>query len=69
MQQYKFSKGLSKALLYTLSTVATLVAFAGFSDIQIWDLVVQYVKPVIGSLTVGGIVTIAINWVRFHSQE
>lgn len=69
MQEYKFSKGVSKALLYTLSTVATLVAFAGFSDIQVWDLVVQYVKPFIGSITVGGIVTIAINWVRFHSKE
>jgi hypothetical protein len=69
MQQYKLSKGVGKALLYTLSTIATLVAFAGFSDVQIWDLVEQYLKPVIGSLTVGGLVTMAINWVRFKSKK
>lgn len=67
--KYKFSKGLSKALIYSISTVATLVAFAGFSDMQIWDLIEQYIKPMIGSLTVGGIATIAINWVRFRSKE
>ena len=66
--EYKLSKGVSKALLYSLSTIATLIAFANFSDILIWDLIVQYIKPAIGSITVGGIVTIAINWVRFYSK-
>ena len=66
---YKLSKGLSKALLYSISTVATLIAFAGFSDIEIWVLLEQYVKPLLGSITVGGVATLAINWVRFHSKK
>lgn len=68
MQDYKLSKGVSKALLYSLSTGATLIAFANFSDVLVWDLIVEYIKPAIGSISVGGIMTIVINWVRFHSK-
>jgi len=65
MQKYSFTYGLRKAALYSLTGIGTLVAFAGLSDIQIWDLFEQYVRPVVGSLTVGGAVTMAINYVRF----
>jgi len=68
MQSYSFTYGLRKAALYSLTAIGTLVAFAGFSEIQIWDLIEQYVRPVVGSLTVGGAVTMAINYVRFKKS-
>jgi len=63
--EYSFIHGLKKAATYSLTGIGVLVAFAGFSDIQIWELLETYVRPVIGSLTVGGVVTLAINYVRF----
>ena len=67
--KYSFTHGLRKAATYSLTAVATLIAFAGFSDLQIWDLLETYVRPAIGSLTVGGAMTLAINYVRFKRSE
>jgi uncharacterized membrane protein len=69
MEKYSFKKGLSKASLYTLTAVGTLVAFAGMSDVTVWSLVEDYLKPMIGSLTVGGLITLAINYVRFKQLK
>ena len=68
MQTYSLKKGFSKGVASALTALAALVAFAGFSDLQIWDLVVQYVKPVVGSITVGGAITIALNYVKVKSK-
>jgi hypothetical protein len=65
MQTYSFKIGLTKGLLQLLTVAGALIAFAGFSELAIWDLVEQYLKPVIGSLTVGGVIAIAINFVKF----
>lgn len=66
---YSLKKGLLKATLYSLTTIGTIVAFAGFSDLTIWGLVEQYLKPVFGSLTVGASITMLINFVRFKQSE
>lgn len=66
---YSFKIGLGKGLLSLLAIVGALVAFAGFSDLTIWDLMVTYVKPVVGSLTIGGLITIAVNWIKFHTTD
>ena len=63
--QYSFKKGLGKGLLSVLALAGTLAAFAGFSDLSIWGLIEQYLKPVVGSLTVGAVITIAVNFVKF----
>ena len=65
---YSFKKGLGKGAVQLLTVAGALVAFAGFSDIAIWDLVVQYIKPVIGSLTIGGTIAVAINFLKYHSS-
>lgn len=65
---YSFKKGLGKAALQLLTVAGALIAFAGFSDLSIWDLVVKYVEPVFGSLTVGGVVALAINFIKYHSE-
>ena len=64
--EYSFTKGLAKGLVSVLVIGSGMVAFAGFSDMTIWSLVEQYLKPVIGSLTVGGVLTIAINFIKFN---
>ncbi len=69
MKEYSFKKGLSKGLIAVLTGATMLVAFAGFSDITVWDLVVTYVKPVLGTLTVGGVLGVVTNFVRFHYSE
>jgi hypothetical protein len=51
--QNSLKKRLAKAALSLIAVVGAVVAFAGFSDMTIWDLVVTNVKPVLGSLTVG----------------
>lgn len=66
---YSFKVGLGKGLLSLLAVAGALVAFAGFSDLTLWDLMVRYVQPVLGSLTVGGIITIAVNWIKFHATK
>lgn len=68
MKTYSVSKGVGKAAIQLLTVAGALIAFAGFSDLQLWDLVVTYVKPVIGSLTVGGVIAFAINYVKFHTS-
>ncbi len=68
-RQYSLSKGIAKGITSALTIAASLAVFAGLSDVTLWDLVVTYVKPVLGSLTVGGLITVALNWVKFHTSE
>lgn len=67
--KYSFKKGAVKGLVSLLSIGGAIVAFAGFSDLTIWGLLEQYVKPVLGSLTVGGVITIAVNYVKVKSEK
>lgn len=69
MKTYSFKKGFTKALVQLLTVGGALVAFAGFSDLSIWGLVEQYLKPALGSFTVGGVIAFAINYVKFHSEN
>lgn len=43
-----------------------LVAFTGFSDLTIWGLLEQYLKPALGGLTVGGAIAVAVNYFKFQ---
>lgn len=66
--EYSFVKGLSKGALSLLAVGGAMVAFAGFSDLTIWGLLEQYLKPVLGSLTVGGAITMAVNYLKVKSR-
>ena len=65
MQTYSFKTGFFKGLLSLLAILGALAAFAGFNDVSVWDLLSKYLQPVIGSLTVGGAITIAVNYFKF----
>lgn len=69
MIKYSFTKGLGKAAVQLLTVAGALVAFAGFSDLSIWDLIVQYIKPVVGSLTIGGVIALALNWIKIRMKN
>lgn len=67
--QYSFKKGLVKGLISLLSIIGAGLAFTAFSDMTIWAVLEQYLKPILGSLTVGGCVTIAINWLKVRNKK
>jgi hypothetical protein len=63
---YSFWRGFFKGLVSLLAIGGAIVAFAGFSDLQIWELAEKYLKPLVGSLTVGGAITMAINYFKIR---
>lgn len=65
---YSFKKGLSKGVVSALTALIVMVTFAGFSDMTIWELVEQYLKPVLGSMTVGGAITMALNYFKVRNE-
>lgn len=62
--QYSFKKGLVKGATSTLAIAGAMVAFAGFSDLTIWSLVEQYLKPVLSGLSVGAAITMVSNYIK-----
>lgn len=65
-KSYSFKKGLGKGFVTVLTILLTAVSFAGFADVALWDLAVTHIKPVLGSLTVGGLITLGINFVKYN---
>lgn len=65
-QKYSFKKGLGKGFVTVLTLIATMAAFSGMADLQITDLITRYIFPVLGSLTIGGTLTVAINYIKFN---
>jgi len=67
--QYSISKGFKKGLLTAMTVGASFIAFAGFSDVSIWGLIVTYIQPIVGSMTVGGLITIVLNFVKVKTSK
>ena len=65
--QYSFGKGLKKALVSVLVIAGAFAVFAGVSDLVVWDLFEQYLKPALAGLTVGGLLTLALNWIKVRA--
>lgn len=66
--EYSFKKGATKGLVSGLTILLAMVAFAGFSDLTIWGLLEQYLKPVLGTITVGGAFTMVINYIKIKNK-
>lgn len=66
--QYSFTKGLSKGAVSLLSIAGAMVVFAGVSDLTVWSLIEEYLKPVFSALTVGGAITMVINYLKVKNQ-
>ncbi len=67
--KYSFKKGLLKGAIGALSFIAGIVALTAFSDVPLWGLLETYIKPLIGSVTVSGVLVMAINALKFHYQK
>lgn len=68
MIEYSFKKGLWKGVQSGLIVIASIIAMAGFADFTIWQLLEEYLKPVIGSVSVGAFVAIAINYAKIRAS-
>lgn len=66
--KYSFKTGLIKWLISLLSVAGMVLAFTAFSDMTLWGLLEQYLKPILGSLTIGGGITLLINWLKVKSK-
>lgn len=66
MKTYSFKKTLSKGIYTAIVALAALVTFAGLNEISVWQLVEEYLKPLVGSVTVGGLIAMAVNVAKFH---
>lgn len=65
---YSLKRGFYKGFLSLISVAGFLVAFAKFGDIQIWALLEEYLKPILGAMTISGAITMLMNWVKFKSN-
>ncbi len=68
MKTYSFKIGAWKGIVSALTILLAVIVFAGLSDLTIWELMVQYVKPLLGSMTVGGLLTFGINWAKNRTR-
>ena len=68
MKQYSLLKGLGKGLISLVALAGAFIAFAGFSDVTIQDLIVEHVFPLLGGLTAGGAITVLVNWLKFYTS-
>lgn len=62
---YSFKIGFYKGLLSLFTIAGSITALVGFNDVNIFDFIVNQIKPIIGTLTVGGAITVAINYIKF----
>lgn len=62
--KYDFRKGLSKGIKFILTALIALATVSGFSEVSLWELLEQYLKPVVSALTVGGILTWLLNYTK-----
>lgn len=67
--QYSIKKGAVKGVVAGLTILVAFLAFTGLSDVTIWGLLEQYLKPVLGAATVGGVITMALNYFKVKSQK
>ncbi len=69
-QEYSFWIGLRKTAIQVAifggSMALVFLAFANQAllDAPLWALVEQYLKPLLGSLTLGGAITLGVNWLK-----
>lgn len=65
---YSIKKGLIKGFISIGTIVVAGLAFTQFADMSIWTIIETYAKPLLGSLTIGGAITMMINYLKVKSS-
>lgn len=63
---YSFKKGLVKGVYGALGAAIFVVSFTHFADVSIWALLEIYLKPLLGSMTIAGLLVLGKNFIKFH---
>lgn len=66
--QYSLKKGLTKGLISGLTVFLSTLVVLGIADIDIWAFLELHLKPLLAGLTFGGLVTMAINFLKVQSK-
>lgn len=75
MKQYSLLKGLEKSigafLLFAVGFAIMLLTMTSPQtlDVSLWALVEQYLKPVLGSATIGSALIFINNWLKNRNPE
>ena len=62
--QYDWKLGIGKGLKFVMTGLIAVAAVSGFSEVSLWSLAEQYLKPALGTLSVGAVLTMALNFVK-----
>lgn len=52
--------------MFILQMAATIVIVTGVSDLALWDLIEQHLRPILSGVTIGGAIAIATNFVKYN---
>ena len=64
MNEFNFKKGIIKGIKFILIGLGAVAIFTSFSEVSLWSLLEQYLKPILGALSVGGLITLVLNFVK-----
>ena len=73
--KYSFATGIVKALtqvsIFALSFIGVYVAinYKELNDSSVADVVAAVFRNIFGSLTVGGLITLLVNYIKIKSQS
>ena len=67
--QYSLKKGLWKGAKSILLVAVAAISVSTFADIDLWQLMVTYVKPLLSGVTVLGAMTMLLNYVKVKNQS
>lgn len=62
--KYSLGKGIGKGIQSGLIMLAAVLVATGISDVTVWDLIVKYVQPLVGTVSIGMIITMVINYFK-----
>lgn len=68
--QYSFIKGLQKAAVgaaiagLAVTGAVLYSAFPDIANLSVADILAQQARVVFGTVTVGGLVTLGVNWIK-----
>mgnify|MGYP001564544893 CR=1 FL=1 len=64
MNNYDYKQGALKGVKFVLTALVALAVASGFSEVTLWELLEKYLKPLLGTLSVGGLLAITQNYVK-----